>query len=129
MPLIGQILQFPVLPGMDRMIEDVHQNFPLHLRVAGPPEGIAHGVIDEHRAGRKHLHGEVPPCGYKHGGNARLLYHPRNQTDRLMIEGSAGHQNQQIHTVLQQGSGEGRCGFFHHQGTFIDAPHESAPEP
>jgi hypothetical protein len=77
----------------------VEQDLTLTLRLSGASKGITHGRVHEERARWAYELGKIASGRDQHGGNAPLLQHSRDQTHGLVIEGSGGHQQCEVHLL------------------------------
>lgn len=137
-PLLGTVLNrcIPDVRQVDQRaslrcagdhIEGFTQDAVLQDSIARVAKSIAHRMVDEHRAGRFHLLGDISGSGHDHGGDAGLFDDPGDQTHGLVIQGSSRDGNEHVNTIFQQLPGEGRTFDLMQDGTLVDTSHKAAP--
>jgi len=92
-------------------------------------EWVAHREVDEQRAWGVDQFGEVPTSRYQHRRDTGCFHDSCYQTNCLVVEGSSGHQEEQVDAVGVQLFGQGGCCDFGDVGAFVNATHEPTPEP
>ena len=88
------------------------------------PRSVTEAIVDKGRARRLDRRADGESSAQRGGGDSRFFEASCDQTDRLVADGSHGHQEGQIDCLREEVGGQSRRQLVAHAARRIDAAHE-----